>query len=451
MTQSRSGLVVATVFLGLVCVAFIVFAWFAHAIGDVFMAGLMGVFGVYLAVALPYGLVTRWPARRPNPELFRTGHARTGEPCLIAPTPPAKVAVALAATIVSALAAVALVLLAGLGGPVPLLLGVLVGSLPVAVLVRTWRRRLHRGHVAVAPSGLELQTWTEGVAVPWDEIAEIRVSNRKRNPTFVMLLLDERADADSAVRTWHPASRMWRTALPAWDPAHRVATITVEHVGLHLDMLLALLWRYWNDSHRRGELATPTALHRLQRHQFDQPVPAASATDGITSHDPAPYGVDQQSPSPAGAAESSRETTAGHACPAGQSSPRGPIVAGLVGLVFVAASVILPFAVQIGMLAGEGEAFGIRAATVVFIGVGLYGCVLMLLHALLRAARVPRPRATLLIGGAITVVVGVGYLALLSLVFPGGGELSPLWPVFAAGCVVFAACARERTGRKPHA
>lgn len=115
--------------------------------------------------------------------------------------------------------------------------------------------------------------------------------------------------------------------------------------------------------------------------------------------------------------------------------PRRQIAAGAVGLTFVAASMLTPLAVQLALAAeNRGTAIGLAFGLSAGLGTAL--------HALLRTAGVAHPLGTLLAGGTITLMLGLGYLALLSLSTLTGGELSPLWPVFALGFIVFAACAR---------
>lgn len=446
-TQHKSALVASMIFMVVVCVAFVGSSFFAAATGDGFMAALMGVFAVYLGFAIVYALVTRAPARRLNPQRFHLGHTRSGEPATVAPTPTGTVAVALMMVAISASVAVTLLLLTVPGGPLPLLLAMLTGALPAATCVRALRGRLHRGHLACSPSEIEVQTWTSGVAAPWSEIAGIRVSDRTRNPVFVQLLLDDRDDADSAVRTWHPAGRMWRNALPTWDPHLRVVTITVEHTGIHRELLLALLAHYWHRSTQRGELANHSGLQRLQQHQlapptYDEPEPDPAEPEHPESTDP---GENRPEPSASGA---------DHPTPAQPTQARrvtrlGQLVAGLAGLILVAASTILLMAAQQALLADPAAAVDIRSTTVLVTLLTLLAAALTLGHALLRLARVPRPLATLAISTAITAALGGGYLAALALSLPDGAQLSPLWPVFVAGMLTFAVCARRCPAQTP--
>ena len=442
LTQSKPALVAAMSFMVVLCAVFAGMSFFTAATGDGFMAALMGVFALYLGPAIPYALVTRAPARRPNPQRFHLGHTRSGEPAAVAPTSTVKVAVAVMMVAISALVAVALLLLTLRGGPLPLLLAMLAGALPAATCVRALRGRLHRGHVAFSPSEIEVQTWTSGVTAPWSEIAGIRVSDQTRNPVFVHLLLDTTDNADSAVRTWHPASRMWQNALPTWDPRLRVITISVEHTGIHRELLLNVLAHYWHRPTQRGELASHAGLQRLQQHQLEPPTYAEPEPDPPEPREPGPG-----QPEPAGAGP--EQSTPAQPTQTRHVTLVGQLFAGLAGLVVVTASVILLVAAQQTLLADPAGGVDIPSITVLVILLALLAAALVLGRTLLCLARVPRPLATLATSTAITGVLGGSYIAALALSLPDGAQLSPLWPVFVAGMLTFARCARRSSARQP--
>lgn len=281
MTQPRPKLVLAFGFIAMLSVGFFALAAYAHTTGESFTAGLMATFGVYITAMLAAALVLRYRPRRDDRRQFTLGHTREGEAALFAPAPRGKAAVSLGFTVISALVALGFVALSLAGGGLGmLLLAAAAGALPVAVLVTALRGRLHRGYLALSPTGIELQSWQEGVYVPWAEMAEVCQTNRKRHPLHVLVMLDTTEPTDSAVRTWHPAARMMRTTLPPFEPTTRIATITVESAGVQVDVLMALLWHYWTQPEQRGELATHAGLQRLIQHQLDSPVWASPEQAG---------------------------------------------------------------------------------------------------------------------------------------------------------------------------
>ncbi len=83
---------------------------------------------------------------------------------------------------------------------------------------------------------------------------------------------------------------------------------------------------------------------------------------------------------------------------------------------------ITPLAVQFGFIIDGPGTFDEDSVATVALGVGLHAAVLAVLHALLRAAGVTHPLGTLLAGGAVTLALGLSYLALLSLSTFNGGS-----------------------------
>lgn len=131
-----------------------------------------------------------------------------------------------------------------------------------------------------------------------------------------------------------------------------------------------------------------------------------------------------------------------HGSLTGTTGRYGQAVAGLVGVAFVLASAFVLATVQIGLASRDNSG----SSGVLGSGITVYACVLTVFHALLRAARVPHPLATLLVGGLGTLVLSIGLLGVLTCVVSTDVK-APLWSPFVIGFVVFVSCARVRFTR----
>lgn len=141
-----------------------------------------------------------------------------------------------------------------------------------------------------------------------------------------------------------------------------------------------------------------------------------------------------------------------HAPRTGATSRPGQLVAGLVGVGFVFVAWLVPLvSMWSGLVWGMPPEYGglgwDRPGTYAGIaGVGLIlgGLALAALYACLRAARVRRPAATLVAGGALTLALAIAYLVLLSLAPPASGAVAGLAVVplllFGFGAFAVLAC-----------
>lgn len=256
------GLVFPLVVAGALAVALLA----TVALGDPILAITFGGAGLVSGLLWWLVLAQRIPPTRGRAR-FRV-HTLHGQPVLYADWSLRVATPAVLFTTTLGLGGMALIGVGLATQSITLLIGVVVTLHPAHVAFRALDGQAHRGHIALSPTWVEIQTWNKGVRLPWSEVDYMGLARPPQAPTNRCSLILNSTAEDSAVVCWHETIQ--RCPDP-FDRIVRMAVISAEHCGIELHTLLAVLGHYWQHPDHRDELGTEAAVSRVREHLLVMP------------------------------------------------------------------------------------------------------------------------------------------------------------------------------------